>query len=83
VQQPCTGGPCERGDGFNPHRSFRTGATLALPTSAPFVPSVSIPTGPFGPVQQEARRRLQNDVVVSIPTGPFGPVQLECLKGGD
>ena len=66
--------PGSRGDGFNPHRPFRAGATYR--GGGDYLLSVvSILTGPFGPVQRRAvSKRLHTDNV-SILTGPFGPVQ--------
>ena len=63
---------------FNPHRPFRAGATNNCGRSHR-LGTVSILTGPFGPVQpiQEEERRAK--LQVSILTGPFGPVQLDRL----
>ena len=42
---------------------------------------VSIPTGPFGPVQPDLYGKRLVVSMVSIPTGPFGPVQRQGQAG--
>ena len=60
---------------FNPHRPFRAGATSGQ-RQRPRWASVSILTGPFGPVQLVVDMLdVTDSVLVSILTGPFGPVQ--------
>ena len=60
--------------GFNPHRTFRSGATYGTRYISNFN-IVSILTGLLGPVQRMARMLAYLAADVSILTGLLGPVQ--------
>ena len=69
---------CSAPTSFNPHRPRRAGAIRdAVPAKATV--TVSILTGPEGPVQFGARRGPRQRHV-SILTGPEGPVQSARLR---
>ncbi len=61
--------------GFNPHRPRRADATFCLGDSMPYT-TVSILTGPEGPMQPSGTGTGEPCSTVSILTGPEGPMQL-------